>query len=90
MQNKKSDLKGGFDPAVDSSGAIARHRCRSGRQKPIFSRPQKNFVDMTALIRSIQRAEGHTECYRKLGFDLSCDQMECEWRTHCFYHNPSD
>ena len=42
---------------------------------------KKNFLDITALIRSIQRAEGHTDCFRKGIID--CDQFICKWRYIC-------
>jgi hypothetical protein len=43
--------------------------------------PKKNYLDLATLIRSIQRAEGHTDCF-KVGM-VSCEQMECKWRTFC-------
>ena len=42
---------------------------------------KKNFLDITALIRSIQRAEGHEDCFRKGVTD--CDQVDCNWRSFC-------
>ena len=42
---------------------------------------KKNFLDITALIRSIQRAEGHTDCFRKGIID--CDEFICKWRYIC-------
>jgi hypothetical protein len=42
---------------------------------------KKNYLDLDTLVRSIQRAEGHTDCF-KVGM-ASCDQMECKWRTFC-------
>ena len=42
---------------------------------------KKNFLDMTALIRSIQRAEGHSDCFRKGTTD--CDLPDCKWRAFC-------
>jgi hypothetical protein len=42
---------------------------------------QKSFLDMTALIRSIQRAEGNTDCFQKGIVD--CDQFGCKWRSLC-------
>lgn len=42
---------------------------------------KKNFLDIAALIRSIQRAEGQTDCFQK-GM-LDCDRSECKWRTFC-------
>lgn len=43
--------------------------------------PKKNYLDLATLIRSIQRSEGHTDCF-KVGL-ASCDQMECKWRAFC-------
>ena len=43
--------------------------------------PKKNYLDLATLIRSIQRAEGHTDCF-KVGL-ASCNQMECKWRAFC-------
>ena len=43
--------------------------------------PKKNYLDLASLIRSIQRAEGHTDCF-KIGM-ASCDQIECKWRAFC-------
>ena len=39
------------------------------------------FLDITALIRSVQRAEGDSDCFRKGIRD--CDQTDCEWRSFC-------
>ena len=36
---------------------------------------------MAALIRSIQRAEGHTDCFQKGVID--CDQVDCKWHPLC-------
>jgi len=35
---------------------------------------KKNFLDTTELIRSIQRAEGHFDCFRRA--EGCCDQRE--------------
>ena len=40
-----------------------------------------NYVDLVNLVRSIQRAEGNIDCYRRGGQE--CDQMNCAWRDHC-------
>ena len=40
-----------------------------------------NYVDLVKLIRSIQRAEGNVDCYRR-GLKF-CDRMDCVWRDHC-------
>ncbi len=42
---------------------------------------KKTFLDITALIRSVQRAEGHTDCFREGLKD--CDEVDCNWRSFC-------
>ena len=42
---------------------------------------KKNFLDVTNLIRSIQRAEGNPDCFGRAGG--YCDQLDCAWRPHC-------
>ncbi len=42
---------------------------------------KKSFLDIEALIRSIQRAEGSADCFRKGIID--CDQIDCKWRHIC-------
>lgn len=49
-------------------------------QAPIVNK-DKNFLDITALIRSIQRAEGNIDCFRSGQID--CDQVDCTWRQFC-------
>jgi hypothetical protein len=39
------------------------------------------FLDITALIRSLQRAEGERDCFRKDRKD--CDDKGCAWRLYC-------
>ncbi len=46
----------------------------------------KNFLDITSLIRSIQRSEGFTDCFRK-GI-LDCDQIDCKWWSMCLEGDP--
>jgi hypothetical protein len=48
---------------------------------------KKNFLDITTLIRSIQRAEGNTDCFQKGIVD--CDQLNCKWRSLCLEEEPS-
>ena len=48
---------------------------------PMERSDKRHFLDMTALIRSIQRAEGNVDCYRRDQVD--CDQVECAWRPYC-------
>ena len=42
---------------------------------------QKNLLDITNLVRSIQRAEGNVDCFRK--GNANCDQWDCSWRSYC-------
>ena len=45
------------------------------------SLPRKDFLDATALVRSIQRAEGNPDCFRR--GEVDCDQIDCAWRKYC-------
>ena len=40
-----------------------------------------NYVDLVNLVRSIQRAEGNIDCYRR--GRQKCDRLDCVWRDHC-------
>ena len=42
---------------------------------------KKNFLDITELIRSIQRAEGNVDCFRRP--QGICDRLDCAWRRYC-------
>jgi hypothetical protein len=41
------------------------------------------YVDITAMIRSLQRTEGFTDCFRTGLSD--CDQITCAWRQYCLH-----
>ena len=41
----------------------------------------ENKFNLTELVRSLQRGEGHEDCFRRGA--ASCDRMECSWRTLC-------
>jgi len=47
---------------------------------------KKSFLDITTLIRSVQRAEGNTDCFQKGIID--CDQVDCTWRSFCLEDQP--
>jgi hypothetical protein len=47
---------------------------------------QRSFLDITNLIRSIQRAEGNTDCFQRGIRD--CDQVDCKWRSLCLKEHP--
>ena len=52
---------------------------KMGTQDTFNSKP--NYVDLVNLVRSIQRAEGNSDCYRR--DRQQCDRMSCAWRAHC-------
>jgi hypothetical protein len=54
---------------------------RSQKKARKTSLPEKDFLDRTALIRSIQRAEGNPDCFKK--GEVCCDQLDCAWRKYC-------
>ena len=41
----------------------------------------QRHVDVTAMIRSLQRTEGVTDCFRRGLTD--CDLPDCAWRKYC-------
>ena len=49
---------------------------------------RKDFFDLTALVRSIQYAEGLSDCFRQL--QGSCDQVDCTWRKYRYATTCSD
>jgi hypothetical protein len=42
---------------------------------------QRGYVNITAMIRSLQRTEGYKDCFRT-GM-TECDQLKCAWRQYC-------
>ena len=38
-------------------------------------------VDLTHLIRSMQRIEGHSDCFGTV--QGHCDHIDCAWRKYC-------
>lgn len=44
------------------------------------SSPKIN-VDLITLIRSVQRSEGNSDCFRRN--KGHCDQVGCAWRSYC-------
>lgn len=47
--------------------------------------PENHFVDITAMIRSLQRSEGSNDCFRRGICD--CDHLDCNWRQYCLSSN---
>jgi hypothetical protein len=42
---------------------------------------KKGLADLAVLIRSIQKVEGHQDCFRRTRG--SCEQLDCAWRKYC-------
>lgn len=40
-----------------------------------------NYCDLIKLIRSIQRQEGHPDCFGKP--DGDCSEWDCQWHAYC-------
>jgi hypothetical protein len=49
--------------------------------------PQQRHVNITAMIRSLQRTEGYADCFRRGLAD--CDQLDCAWRQYCLDNTDS-
>ncbi len=74
-KNSKNSIKRrDCQKKTDKTSANASDHVGQGAQK-------KSFLDMATLIRSIQRAEGQTDCF-KMGM-ADCDHMDCKWRAFC-------
>jgi hypothetical protein len=41
----------------------------------------EDFCDLVQLIRSLQRLEGHPDCFGTA--DHFCGRAECAWREYC-------
>ena len=39
------------------------------------------YVDIIALVRSLQRTAGMADCFRMGNVD--CDVIDCHWRSYC-------
>jgi hypothetical protein len=47
---------------------------------------ENKLLDITGMIRSIQRLEGNFDCFgRACGY---CDQLDCCWRPYCLGNKP--
>jgi hypothetical protein len=69
----------GLDTTKDCAG----HKKISEEPSPQtnLETAKKNFLDIKALVRSIQRAEGSADCFR-MGI-VDCDQVDCKWHQIC-------
>ena len=74
----------GKDPKKPVAGERQKKNGTPSKASPVALEPdteKKIFLDITALIRSVQRAEGNSDCFRRGIRD--CDQMDCKWRSFC-------
>ncbi|MBA4392806.1 MAG: hypothetical protein C0407_04550 [Desulfobacca sp.] len=42
---------------------------------------EKEYLNVVSLIRSIQKAEGRTDCFSRN--PENCEQKDCAWRSYC-------
>lgn len=42
---------------------------------------ENNILNITELVRSIQRSSGDPDCFRR--GQLECENLDCTWRTLC-------
>ncbi|MBR9984297.1 MAG: hypothetical protein KFF68_00160 [Desulfosarcina sp.] len=67
-ENQKSYRSGGQSNRT-AKDDIEKKICPAGR------------VDIIAMVRSLQRTAGVTDCFRMGNAD--CDTIDCDWRTYC-------
>lgn len=51
------------------------------RRKDSEEKWSTGHVDIIALVRSLQRTAGMTDCFRMGNVD--CDVIDCDWRSYC-------
>lgn len=77
-------MRVGKDPKKPVAGEKQKEPGTLSKTSPVITEPDadKNiFLDITALIRSVQRNEGNSDCFRRGIHD--CDQTDCKWRPFC-------
>jgi hypothetical protein len=72
-------------PIGSISNPIKRMRYKSF---PTMKGKKRGFLDVKALIRSIQRTEGNPDCFGKA--TDTCDRLDCAWRRYCLEKNKLD
>ncbi len=70
-----------FSPGNCEKSVPRRLHQTLGLLPPKSSLLNENLFDLTKLIRSIQRSEGNTDCFRSGRGD--CRQPDCTWRSLC-------
>jgi hypothetical protein len=48
--------------------------------------PSSGRVNIVEMVRSLQRTEGVTDCFRAGKVD--CDDIQCNWRAYCLDKAP--
>jgi hypothetical protein len=71
------------EPTYIDSRATAQNEAYIG-----FRKSKRRFLDITSLVRSVQRAEGNPDCFRRS--KGSCDRMDCKWRKYCLEHQKNE
>lgn len=74
-KNDKNTLNGVGRPKGNRKISMAASKRKGKRSE------KKNYLDIATLIRSIQRTEGHMDCFQ-MGM-IDCDQVHCKWRAFC-------
>ena len=72
-----------LDNEPETGGAGKRAEIGENTDKPVSDKNtrRKIMVDITALIRSVQRVEGNPDCFKKR--KDTCRELHCEWRAYC-------
>lgn len=79
-----NDLKTNPKNAFKEGGPLQSASCIRKTDKE--DHHQGRYLDITAMIRSLQRTEGLSDCFRRGIAD--CDQLLCSWRQYCL--DPTD
>jgi hypothetical protein len=70
------------------TGSISNPIKRMGYKSFPTKGEKRGFLDVKALIRSIQRTEENPDCFGKA--TDTCDRLDCAWRHYCLEKNQPD
>jgi hypothetical protein len=68
------------NPKVSFGSKNQSHKGMQGQQES-GEKWSTGHVDIIALVRSLQRTAGMTDCFRMGNVD--CDVIDCDWRSYC-------
>jgi hypothetical protein len=68
-------------PKNQESHRFKRQSERTAENNRLKQNSPPGRVDIIALVRSLQRTAGRTDCFRRGNVD--CDMIDCDWRTYC-------